>query len=399
MTSPDAPLTPVQIERFDEHRRRFTRPVFWLEVGLLLALILAPFSISSVRVMDVITKVMILTVAVASYDLIIGYTGIVTFAHGMFFGIGAYSLGVVLNHASQPVPAKVSFLVPILSQPQIAQTHWLSVSPHYLHLLIGLVIAIVLAAAVALLIVLFSLRVKAIFFAMISLAFAEFAFILGQQWRSLTGAGDGLAFKLPGIFAKGWSGGQIMAAEINYKLFVYFVILALSVALFMMMFRLIRSPLGRVIKATRENEPRATALGYKTFRFQATSFVIGCVIAAVCGWMYAFNELQLDAGEVLGIGLMLNILLMVIIGGLGTLWGSIIGVAFVKAGEAWLPDLGRWAVKLVPSVPILERLAERWLLWFGLLFVLMVIFFPQGVVGTARDLIGRAKLRAAAKGS
>jgi len=399
MIRPHGELNPVQLERYEEHRRRFIRPVFWLQVGLLLALAAVPLGLSSVRILDVITKGMIFTAAVASYDLIIGYTGIVTFAHGMFFGLGAYSLGVVLNQASQPLKVTVTFLAPILTQPELTKVAWLASSPGYHHLVIGFLIAVALSAAIALLIVLFSLRVKAIFFAMISLAFAEFAFILGQQWRSLTGAGDGLAFKLPGLFAKGWSGGHFLAADINYKLFVYYVILVLAVLLFVGMLRFIRSPLGRVIKSTRENEPRATALGYKTFRFQATSFVFGSVIAAICGWMYAFNELQLDAGEVLGIGLMLNILLMVILGGLGTLYGSIVGVAFVLAGEAYLPDIGKWAVQFMPNVPMLERLAERWLLWFGILFVLVVIFFPKGVVGTARDFIQRAKVRAAAKES
>jgi branched-chain amino acid transport system permease protein len=88
---------------------------------------------------------------------------------------------------------------------------------------------------------------------------------------------------------------------------------------------------------------------------------------------------------------MLNILLMVIIGGLGTMYGAIIGAAFLQIAETWLPDLQKLAVTFFPTSEIAQRLAERWILYFGILFVLVVYFFPKGFVGTARDLIKQYK--------
>ena len=90
--------------------------------------------------------------------------------------------------------------------------------------------------------------------------------------------------------------------------------------------------------------------------------------------------------------IILNILLMVIIGGLGTLYGSILGAAFIMVAQAWLPDLQKLAEILAPHAPIVQRLAERWVLYFGILFILVVFFFPRGIIGTAREVILRRKL-------
>ena len=90
---------------------------------------------------------------------------------------------------------------------------------------------------------------------------------------------------------------------------------------------------------------------------------------------------------------MLNVLLMVIIGGLGTMYGSIVGAAFIKIAETWLPDLQKVTKGLMPQVEIAHRLAERWILYFGILFILVVFFFPKGFVGTAREIIKRRQAR------
>ncbi len=122
--------------------------------------------------MDVMAKIMIFTIVVASFDLLLGYTGILSFAHGMFFGIGAYSVALILYYASKPA---------------------------WYHLIGAAIASLIISIALALLISFFSLRVKAIFFAMLTLALAEFAHILGVQWTSLTGGEDGISFVLPSI--------------------------------------------------------------------------------------------------------------------------------------------------------------------------------------------------------
>lgn len=357
-------LTPVQKERFHEQRTRFSRPGFLIQVAALAALAVSPLIFPSFRVMDVVAKIMIFTVVVASYDLILGYTGLLSLGHSMFFGIGAYSLALVIHHAEAPC---------------------------WYHFLVATGIALGLSISLALIIAFFSLRVKAIFFAMMTLALAEFADILAVQWYDLTLAEDGVSFKLPGIFNLGWSGPTLGGIEINGRLMTYYFILVVSVVLFVIMLRFIRSPVGRVLKAVRDNEPRATALGYRTFRYQVFSIVFGSAIASLAGILFATWLRYVNPGSTLSVPIMLNILLMVIIGGLGTLYGSIIGAAFIKITETWLPDLQNVAEALFPHLVIVQRLAERWILYFGILFILVVFFFPRGFVGTAREMIQRRK--------
>jgi branched-chain amino acid transport system permease protein len=354
--------TPVQKDRAAWQRDRFRSNSLVFQLLLVLALILAPFLVPSFRVMDVLAKIMIFTIAVASFDLILGYTGQLSLGHAMFFGIGAYSLGLVIYHSG---------------------------APHWYHILLAAGVAILISILVAVIIAFFSLRVKAIFFAMMTLALAEFAHILAIQWYGLTLAEDGVSFKLPGVFAVGWSGGELFGTEINGRLMVYYFILIAMVLLFIGLVRFVRSPVGRVLKSIRENEPRAIALGFRTFRYQTFAIVFGSAVASLAGILFAMWLRYVNPESVMATPIMLNILLMVIIGGLGTLYGSMIGAAFLQVAETWLPELQNVAQALLPDVEIVQRMAERWILYFGILFVLVVFFFPKGVVGTARDLIKR----------
>lgn len=355
-------LTPVQAQRQSEHARRFSRPGVLVQAALLLLLAVGPFVMPSFKMMDVVVKVMIFSVAVASFDIILGYTGIISFAHGMFFGLGAYSVALIMYHVGAPA---------------------------YHLLLVAGALAVALSAVVAVVVAVFSLRVKAIFFAMMTLAVAEFAHILGYQWTSLTMGEDGVSFKLPGIFDATWSAGSFLGAQINGRLMVYYLILVASALLFIGLVRFVRSPVGRVLKSIRDNEPRATALGYRPFQYRVLSTVFGSVVSALAGAMFAMWLSYVNPDTVLGTSLMLDILLMVIIGGLGTVYGGIVGAAFIMITETWLPNLLGAGASLAPHVDILQRLAERWVLFFGLGYVLVVLFFPKGVIGSVREAIAR----------
>jgi branched-chain amino acid transport system permease protein len=357
-------ITPVQQERLLERQTRYTRPTFILQVLLVAFLLVIPWAFSSFRVIDLVAKIMIFTIFVASYDLLLGFSGLLSLGHSMFFGIGAYSLALVIVHSKAPA---------------------------WYHIFLATGIALGLSILMALIIAFFSLRVKAIFFAMMTLALAEFAFILAIQWYDLTKAEDGVSFKLPGIFSVDWSAPNFLGMEINGRLMAYYFILFFAVILFIVMFRFVRSPVGQVLKAIRDNEPRATALGYKTFRYQVFAIIFSSAIASLSGILFALWLKYVNPESVLSTALMLNILLMVIIGGLGTLYGSIVGAAFIKIAETWLPDLQKVAKGLLPHVEIATRLAERWILYFGILFILVVFFFPKGFVGTAREMINRRK--------
>lgn len=357
-------LTPVQQDRAIEKNTRFARPSFWLQLALLAGLAMGPLLTPSFRAMDVMTKVMIFSVAVASYDLILGYTGILSLAHVTFFGIGAYSMALVAHHGGE------------------AAWH---------HIPQAMVIAAILSAALAVCLAFFSLRVKAIFFTMMSLAFAEFMHILGVQWHSFTMGEDGVSFKLAGIFDVAWHGGTFMGTNVNGRLMIYYFILVVAVILFLGLVRFVRSPVGRVLKSIRDNEQRSIALGYKVFHYKVLSIVFGSVAAALSGVLFAMWLGYVNPDSTLGNPVMLNMLLMVIIGGLGTLYGGILGAAFIQTAEAWLPDLQKLTETLLPTMEFAQRMAERWILYFGILFILVVIFFPKGIIGTAREITARKK--------
>ncbi len=340
-----------------------SRAIFNTLLVLLPAVI--PFVFPSFRVMDVMAKIIIFSLVVAAFDLLLGYTGILSFAHGMFFGIGAYSLALILYH---------------------------SAAPAWYHPILAVLAALAVSIGISLVISFFSLRVKAIFFAMLTLALAEFAHILGIQWTGLTGGEDGISFALPGILNFNRSLGTLFHVQVNGRLIVYFLILAATVFLFAGLLRFIRSPLGRVLKSIRDNEQRSIALGYQTFKYQIYAIVFSAAVASLGGVLFAMWLCYVNPDSVFHTSIMVNILLMVLIGGMGTIYGSIIGAAFLIVTENWLPGLLKSLASLVPESALAQVLADRWQLYFGILFVMVVLFFPKGVLGTIRARIQQQKL-------
>jgi branched-chain amino acid transport system permease protein len=183
-----------------------------------------------------------------------------------------------------------------------------------------------------------------------------------------------------------------MGTAISGRMLTYYLILFTCLALFLMMLRFTHSPLGRVLQAIRDNEQRAEALGYKTFIFQTLAITFGCVLATLIGGLYAMWVGFVNPESSLEVmAIMLNVLLMVIIGGMGTLYGGIVGAAFLLITQTFLPDLQHLAGDLLPQAAMLRNLLERWLLLFGVLFILVVIFFPKGVIGSMQDYLARRK--------
>jgi branched-chain amino acid transport system permease protein len=131
-------------------------------------------------------------------------------------------------------------------------------------------------------------------------------------------------------------------------------------------------------------------LGYRTFAYQAVSITFGCIIASLVGCLYAVWVAYVNPESCLGVlTIMLDVLLMVIIGGMGTLYGGIVGAAFLKITQTFLPDLQGLAKEIFPQALLLHNVLERWLLLFGILFILVVVFFPKGVIGSVREYLAR----------
>jgi len=360
-----AEATPVQIFHMEEKRRQYRSGGFFLKVGLLALFVLVPFLFPSFKTVDLAMQIIIFATLVASFDILLGYTGILSFGHGMFFGIGAYC---------------VAFLVGKYG------------APSYANLALGFVIAALVASALALVISFLSLRVKAIFFAMITLALAELAIVLATKLSGFTGGEDGISLNMPGILAVSFNAGNFLGLEITGRILTYYFILLACLGLFLAMLRFTHSPLGRVLQAIRDNVERAEALGYKTFVFQAISITFGCVVAALVGGLYGMWVGYVNPESCLGVlSIMLAILLMCIIGGMGTLYGGIVGAAFFMITETFLPDLQHLAKDFFPSAVLLHNVLERWHLVLGVLFILVVIFFPKGIIGSVRESIDRRK--------
>ena len=358
--SASAAVTPVQAARVAARRDRWRAPTLYLRVAVVAAWALLPALGPSFQLLDLAVKIALFATLAASYDVVIGYTGIVSFGHAMFFGFGAYAVAVAVGRLGAPT---------------------------YGHLLLGFLAGVAVSAVVAVVVGAFSLRVKALFFAMITLAFAEFALILAVQWGALTGGEDGLSPKLPGVFAAGAEG----VLGLSGRLVTYYVLLAMCLALFLLMSRFVHSPLGHTLQAIRDNELRAEALGYRTFVFQLVASSFGSVVATVLGGGYVLWVRYVNPESALGVPIMLDVLLMVIIGGIGTLYGGFVGAAILLTARTLLPNLRGLGGSLVAGSEILQRLSERWLLYFGILFVLVVFFFPRGVLGTLREVAARRR--------
>ncbi|MGD8992274.1 MAG: branched-chain amino acid ABC transporter permease [Desulfobacterales bacterium] len=356
--------TPVQIFRRRERQKQYRSGTFFLKLAVLLLFILVPFLFPSFKSLDLALKIMIFAVLVASFDILLGYTGILSFGHVMFFGIGAYSVAMLIGKYGNPT---------------------------YINLVIGFIVALGITCALALIVSFLSLRVKAIFFAMVTLAIAEFAIILATKLSGFTGGEDGIIMSMPGIFKVSFTVGKFLGVEITGRLITYYFILVVCLGLFLLMIRFIHSPLGRVMQAIRDNEPRAEAIGYKTFVVKSISICFGCLVSTILGGLYAMWVGYANPESVLGIPIMLDVLLMEIVGGMGTLYGGLAGAAFLEFAHAFLPDLQNFAKSLFPGAHFLHTAMERWLLIFGILFILVVFFFPKGIIGSVQDIIERRK--------
>jgi branched-chain amino acid transport system permease protein len=327
---------------------------------ILVGLALAPFIAPGAKGLNVAAKMLVFVLLVASYDLLLGYTGIVSFAHTMFFGLGAYGVA-------------------------IASTR---IGPGFGAVLVGVLVALALSVALALLIGLFSLRVRAIFFAMITLAVASAFQTLASQLSDFTGGEDGITFKPPEVLAAGHRllEEPFLGASLDGRFLTYYLVFFTVLVLFLVLLRVVNSPFGRVLQAIRENDFRAEAIGFRIVWYRTASNVIAAAVATIAGALLALWLRYNGPDTSLSFEIMLDVLLIVVIGGMGTLYGAVIGSTLFLLAQSYLQDLMRLVSDATGSVPLLPVLfsPDRWLLWLGVLFVLSVYHFPTGVVGRLR---------------
>lgn len=325
---------------------------------ILFCLALTPFLFPGVRSLDTAATICIFILLVASYDLLLGYTGIVSFAHTMFFGLGAYGVALASIHMGRGWDA----------------------------LIVGTAVGALAATVLAYVIGLFSLRVRAIFFAMITLAVASAIAVLVSQLFALTGGEDGLTYQIPRALTPANRLGEFLGVNINGRVLNYYFVFFSCLALFLLLLRIVNSPFGRVLQSIRENDFRAEAIGYRVVAYRTAATCLSAAVAALAGSLYAIWLRYVGPDTTLSFEIMIDVLLMVVIGGMGTMYGAVIGATVFVLAQNYLQNLMGAGAEAASGLPILPHLIDpdRWLMWLGVLFVLSVYFFPTGIVGRLR---------------
>jgi branched-chain amino acid transport system permease protein len=330
-----------------------------------------------------------------SFDFISGYTGYLSFGHSLFYGIGGYFVVLTVNGK-----------VPILAE----------TTP----LLLLLVVAGVFAAVVALLIGAVSFRLSGVYFAMITLGFAEVAHVFIRNWDHVSSnPADGALLSravrigLPDWWIlPGWNVkiGQIVGTEYNdvfgtafnlSKADVSFYAVGIIVLLcYFAMQRIIHSPYGKVMIAIRENEERARAVGYNTFWYKMGAFAMSAFFAAIAGGLLAGYQRSVAPGNTFDLFVTADALLAAIIGGFGTLAGALYGVLFQDVlegilsteGHGLAPYLRDTLAESTMNGPVGDGidllLNGRAPLYIGIVFILFVLYVPEGILGTLRSWLG-----------
>jgi branched-chain amino acid transport system permease protein len=310
---------------------------------LLLGLIAVPFiGIYPLFVM----KVLCFALFAAAFNLLIGYTGLLSFGHAMFLGMAGYTTGYAI------------------------QT--LGYSPE-VGVLAGTVAAILLGLVVGL----FAIRRQGIYFAMVTLALAQMVYFVFLQ-APFTHGEDGL---------QGVPRGKLFGLlSLSSDITLYYVILVVMVLMFLLIVRIVHSPFGQVLVAIKENEPRAVSLGYDTDRFKLLAFVLSAGIAGLAGslkvMVLGFETLSDAYWTMSGL-----VILMTLVGGMGTLFGPLLGAALIVALEDRLGDIGG-ALASATGVQWFNSLGESATIVTGVIFIACVLAFRRGIVG---EIVARVR--------
>jgi branched-chain amino acid transport system permease protein len=298
----------------------------WIAVAVMVAFFtIAPYFMYPVFLM----KVMCFALFACAFNLLLGFGGLLSFGHAMFFGTSGYAAA----HA-----AKVWGLTPELS------------------VLFSTLCATVLAWVVGLL----AIRRQGIYFAMITLALSQMVYFVYLQ-TPFTGGEDGI---------QGVPHGQLFGLiDLHNEMAMYIFVLCIFLGGFALVWRIVHSPFGQVLKAIRENEQRALSLGYDTDRFKLIAFILSGAIAGMAGGTKAL-VFQLASLTDVHWSMSGEVVLMTLVGGLGTLFGPVVGAAVIVSMQNYLAQLGSW-------VTVVQ----------GLVFVVCVMLFRKGVVGEIANLL------------
>lgn len=319
--------------------------LFPLPMVLTVALLLStPLWLSRVGLYQYLAlEIMIWMLFALGYNLLLGTTGLPSFGHGAYFGIGAYAFGLL--------------------QQRLWANLWFDLAG-----------AMLVAALAGALVALFISHRRGIYYALLTIAFGQVAWFIANKWHTVTGGEDGLLSikRLPADF------GFVSFNLASNEALFYFCLAVFAVTVFAL-WRLVHSPLGRVLSAIKQNETRAAFVGYNTWVYKWLAFTLSAAIAGLAGSLFAMAQ-QSAYPNVMSLHNSGFVVMMVLIGGgLVSFWGPLIGAAiFILARD------------------LLGAYTETWLLWYGLVFMLMVLFQPEGAAGLWQRWVQRLRSHNAA---
>jgi branched-chain amino acid transport system ATP-binding protein len=297
------------------------------------ALIALPVAMSLLGLsVNTATMAVILAIAAMGLNLCVGYTGLVSFGHGTWFGIGAYAAGLI-------------------------QKHWLH-DTIAIPVLLSMLIVAVLSTVVGIII----LRRRGVYFSLLTLALAALTYTIAFRWTEVTGGEDGLS---------GLKRGTVGPFNLDNALNFYILVALIGLAALYLLLRLSRSPFGHVLVAIRENQLRATFQGYPVERYKLGVFVISAVVTGLAGALLGFQTYLVSA-EAVSVPFSGEILAMVVIGGMRSMLGPALGALF-----------------FILFRELFSIWTANWLLWFGLIFVGFVLYSPDGLVGIWATILRR----------
>ena len=280
-------------------------------------------------VLDLVSRIMIFAIAAVALDVLIGYGGLISFGHAAFVGLGAYAVGILSAHGFGDA-------------------------------LIALPVALAASALFALATGAVCLRTHGVYFIMITLAFSQMMFFTASSLAPY-GGDDGLTVRARNTIA----GFALMRDALSF----YYVVFACLLATYLLCRALLGSRFGRVFCGARENPIRMVSIGYDVFRYQLVAYVIAGAIGGLSGFLLA-NAAEFVSPAYMSWQRSGELVIMVLMGGMGTLYGAVIGAAAFVLAEEWLSGL-----------------TEHWKMIFGPLLVLIVLFARGGLVGLAARLV------------
>jgi branched-chain amino acid transport system permease protein len=348
MSTPETSTTELALET----RARAGRPsaAYWIGFAVVVGALAASPVVLPEFWQRFATEILIWGLLAMSSDLLIGYTGMVSFGHSAFFGLGMYGAAAAL------------LWVPGASFPPWFSTGYAAVPKLWTAMVSGLIAAALIAVFVAY----FSTRLRDIYFSITTLVFSQIFYVIIFTWTEVTGGENGLTFRqppfeIPGVFAGRFSRDGL-----------HWFVLGVVVVSYLLLRRITQSPFGMVLQSIRENEPRTRAIGYHVERYKIVAVMLSGLFAGLAGVLYAIQNkfaapdfvLFLVSGETVIFNVM---------GGMGTLVGPVAGAAFF----------------LLMKEAFSRVFYEYYLIPVGIIFTMIVIFVPQGLLGFFRRALNR----------